>query len=69
MQSTCDSENDLPPQSQDLNVNEAVWDHLDGKWNKGSQHPKMSFECPLRTLQNYLQATHLQPEDYSEKLQ
>ena len=38
-----------PPQSPDLNITEAVWDHLDRERNKkGSQHPKKSFEMSFK---------------------
>ena len=32
-----------PPQSPDLNIIEAVWDHPDREQTKGSRHPKKSF--------------------------
>ena len=44
---------DRPPQSPDLNIIEAVWDHVDREQNKRQKHPKKSFECPSRSLENY----------------
>jgi len=37
-----------PPWSPDLNIIEAVWDHLDRVLNKRSRHPKKSFEMPFK---------------------
>jgi len=35
-----------PPQSPDLNIIEAVWDHSNG--TNGSQHPKKRFGVSLK---------------------
>ena len=45
-----------PPQSQvsDLNIIEAVWDHLDIEQNKRQPTSKEElFKCTLRSLENY----------------
>jgi len=36
-----------PPQSSDLNIIEAVWDHLDREWNK--KQPTSKEELFLKT--------------------
>ena len=51
---------DWPPQSSDMNIIEAVWDHLDREINKGQ--PNSKEELVLK------EAEYNIPEDYKRKL-
>lgn len=46
---------DWPPQSPNLKVINAVWDHFDREWNKRQhvQGIQRRSECPLRSLKKY----------------
>ena len=54
---------DWPPQSPDLNIIEAVWDHLDRERNKGQPKSKEELKEMLK------EAWYNIPEDYFWKLQ
>ena len=54
---------DWPPQSPDLNIIEAVWDHLDRERNKGQPKSKEELWEVLK------EAWYNIPEDYFRKLQ
>ena len=43
-----------PPQSPDLGITGAVWDHLDGETNKKAANiQRRALECASRSLENY----------------
>ena len=49
---------DWPPQSPDVNIIEAVWDHLDREINKGQHKSKEELWEVLK------EALYIIPEDY-----